>query len=125
MRYSRRMEDRIRGIVAGKLAELGAGDVSFVVEWPTETAHGDFAVNAALAASKALGKNPKEIAEALAEAMRSGLGEDAASVEVAGPGFVNITLSGSAISKLLAQPAARASTGARVMIEYGNPNPFK
>lgn len=119
------MEERIRQIVQVQLTELGASEVGFAVEWPVDPAHGDFAVNAALAASKALGKQPKEIAEQLASALVSALGEDASRVEVAGPGFVNVTLSSKAVSHGLAHPQRKEEAGTKVMIEYGNPNPFK
>jgi arginyl-tRNA synthetase len=125
------MEDRIKDIVQRELAKLGAPDVSFAVEWPADLAHGDYAVNAAMAASKALGKSPREIAEALKPALVEGLGEDAASVEIAGPGFINITLSGRAVSARLAFAQDESwgrntdQDAKRVMIEYTDPNPFK
>lgn len=125
------MEERIRGIVQEKLAELGAGGVSFAVEWPADAAHGDFAVNAGFAASKALGKNPREIAELIVPALTDALGEDASRIEVAGAGFINITLAGRAVASALAQAKGdawgkgSARIGERIMIEYSNPNPFK
>ncbi|CAN5680497.1 arginine--tRNA ligase [soil metagenome] len=129
--YSRGMEEQIKEIVQKELAKLGADSVSFAVEWPADMAHGDYAVNAAMAASKALGKSPRDIAEALLPAIVEGLGEDAASVEIAGPGFINITLSGRAVSARLAS-AREESWGRnldqdakRVMVEYTDPNPFK
>ncbi len=125
------MEERIRKAVAEKLEELGAAEVSFAVEWPADMAHGDYAVNAAMAASKALGKPPRQIAEELAPALQAALGSDAAGVEIAGPGFINITLSEEAVSHILI--ATRDGewgrntdqAGMRIMVEYGNPNPFK
>jgi arginyl-tRNA synthetase len=63
MEDARGMEERIREIVATELVRLGAGDTAFSVEWPADMAHGDYAVNAALIASKILGKPPQEIAE--------------------------------------------------------------
>src|SRR5690625_2710189 len=52
---------------------------------------GDYQLNAAMALGKKLGKKPRELAEAIAEHLRS---EDfVASAEVAGPGFVNLHLS--------------------------------
>lgn len=127
------MEERIRQIVEAELSRLGAEGVSFAVEWPADMAHGDFAVNAALAASKPLGKPPKELAEELAGALERELDEDAEKIDVAGPGFVNITLSPKAVAHELAgalehpQEWGRNAElgGKRVMIEYGNPNPFK
>ena len=112
---------------------MGAQGVSFAVEWPADTSHGDYAVNAALAASKELGKSPKDIAEELAGALEKELDDDAENVDVAGPGFVNITLSPKAVARELSGALERPQewgrnvdrAGTRIMIEYGNPNPFK
>src|SRR4051812_37970510 len=95
------IESRIRLAVQEALAKFGVGDVLFAVEWPADLAHGDYAVNAAMAASKALGKPPREIAEELVPVVKDALGEDASRVEIAGPGFINITLSAAAIAKEL------------------------
>lgn len=125
------METRIREIVAKALEGAGAPATTFAVEWPTDATHGDYAVNAALAAAKALGKNPREVGEMLAEALRSELEEDAAHVEVAGPGFVNVRASQSAISRMLEDASSSqwgkggANDGQRVIVEYSCPNPFK
>jgi arginyl-tRNA synthetase len=127
------MEDRIRSVVEKALSQMGAKDVSFAVEWPADMTHGDFAVNAALAASKQLGKLPREIAEVLQTALVNELGADASRVEIAGPGFVNITLSADALVQALQEAFTGPESwgkndthaGKRVMIEYGNPNPFK
>ncbi|KND50153.1 MAG: arginine--tRNA ligase [Parcubacteria bacterium C7867-008] len=125
------MENRIRQAVQQSLETLGATGVAFAVEWPADPAHGDFAVNAGFAASKILGKNPREIAEAIAPALKEALGDDAAHIEVAGAGFINITLSANAVAKLLTEAKGdtwgigTAHAGERIMIEYSNPNPFK
>lgn len=127
------MEEKIRSIVSEALARLGADEVSFAVEWPADMAHGDFAVNGALAASKQLGKQPQEIAEELATALREGLGADAQNVGTAGPGFVNITLSKGALARELQSAYTTPDEwggnadrkGQRVMVEYTDPNPFK
>ncbi|MDB4991782.1 MAG: hypothetical protein JWL75_27 [Parcubacteria group bacterium] len=126
------MEDRIRQAVNDSLSQMGAKEhVSFVVEWPADMANGDFAVNAALAASKQLGKTPREIAEVLQTALSSALGEDASRVEVAGPGFVNITLSANALVEILRDASEEdwgkntQQNGKRILIEYSCPNPFK
>jgi arginyl-tRNA synthetase len=61
-----------------------------VVEPPRDPAHGDLSSNAAMVVAKPLGKNPREIATALAGHFKSD--PDVASVEVAGPGFLNFRL---------------------------------
>ncbi|HEX2792166.1 MAG TPA: arginine--tRNA ligase [Candidatus Paceibacterota bacterium] len=126
------MEDRIRTAIQEALAELGAREASFEVEWPTELAHGDFATNAALATSKRLGKPPREIADALVPRLKEALGDAVERVEAAGPGFVNITLAPATIASIIETAATSdawgkgsAQEGRRVMVEYSCPNPFK
>lgn len=122
------MESRIREAVREALGT----DVAFAVERPADYDHGDYAVNAALVASKTLGKNPREIAESLAPKIKEALGDDVASVEIAGPGFINIVLARGAIVRDIERAAKEASWGQgsanvekRVMIEFTDPNPFK
>lgn len=127
------METCIREITQQVLEGLGAADASFAVEWPADPSFGDYAVNAALSASKIAGMPPRAIAERIATALAEELGDDALSVEIAGPGFVNVALSPKAIAKALEGAHVAGNgwgandmrAGQRVMIEYGNPNPFK
>ena len=128
------MEERIRKAVEGALAKAGARDIVFTVERPTEATHGDYMTNAALAAAKALGKNPRELADELARHLIDTLGTDIAShVSVAGPGFVNITLAREAVSFAVAEADAKGEEWGkgviknekRVIVEYSNPNAFK
>src|ERR1700729_3067898 len=79
----------------GLLAAEGAWHVGIdlsrvVVEPPRDVAHGDMATNAAMVLAKEARAKPRELAEKIAEKLRS---EDiVASVDVAGPGFINLTL---------------------------------
>jgi len=74
-----------------------------------------------------------EQAESTAQAIRNELGESALKVEVAGKGFVNITLSREAVALAIAEASAQGANwgegntnkGQRVLIEYTDPNPFK
>jgi len=61
-----------------------------VVEPPRDAGHGDLSSNAAMVVAKPLGKNPREIATALAALFADD--QDVESVEVAGPGFLNFRL---------------------------------
>jgi arginyl-tRNA synthetase len=90
----------------------------------------DFQSNGALAAAKRLGKNPREIATAVAERLKG----DArlSSVEIAGPGFINLKLADAALSDRANAIAADARAGAetvadprRVIVDYGGPNVAK
>ncbi|MEK7144727.1 MAG: arginine--tRNA ligase [Patescibacteria group bacterium] len=128
------MEERIRKAVSEALQQMGAGDTVFVVERPADFTHGDYATNAALAAAKVLGKEPKKVADALARFLIGKLGKDIAShIAVAGPGFVNITLAREAVTFATVEANAKgaewgkgtAKEGKRVIVEYSNPNAFK
>ncbi|MDB5189432.1 MAG: hypothetical protein JWL82_389 [Parcubacteria group bacterium] len=127
------MEDTIREAIAKALTQAGASDVSFAVEWPADLAHGDYATNAALAAAKSLGRNPKELAEELASHLRDVLGEAVESVKTAGPGFINFTLARPVFTGIVKEIAVlgadwgrgSAKEGKRYSIEYSCPNPFK
>ena len=90
----------------------------------------DFQSNGALAAAKRLGKNPREIATAVAERLAGD--PRLAAIETAGPGFINLkvadaTLSGRA-NEIAADPRLGAETVAeprRVLVDYGGPNVAK
>jgi arginyl-tRNA synthetase len=90
----------------------------------------DFQCNGALAAAKAARRNPREIAAAVVQALS---GDPAiASAEVAGPGFINLTVSEAALSgranTLAADPRAGVAPLAsprRVLVDYGGPNVAK
>jgi arginyl-tRNA synthetase len=90
----------------------------------------DFQSNGALAAAKRVGKNPREIATAVAERLKG----DArlASVEIAGPGFLNLKVADQALADranaIAADDRAGAETVAqprRVIVDYGGPNVAK
>jgi arginyl-tRNA synthetase len=77
------------------------------VERPRNRDHGDWASNIAMKLAKRLGQNPREFALELVPAIRSIDG--VASVDVAGPGFINITLEASAAAEI-----------ARTIVEAGD-----
>ena len=108
-------------------ADLDTPD--FVVERPKERAHGDFSTNAAMVLARPARSNPRAIAQALAAALPAG--GDIASVDIAGPGFLNFRLSAEAWQRQLREVHARGadygrndSGGGRVAgVEYVSANP--
>jgi arginyl-tRNA synthetase len=113
---------------AGELP--GGLDLSkLVVEPPRDAAHGDVTTNAAMVLAKPAGTKPRTLAEALARRLASQ--PDIEAAEVAGPGFVNITLQSSFWPKLvksvleLGQAYGRSHRGggAKVNVEYVSANP--
>jgi arginyl-tRNA synthetase len=99
------------------------------VEPPRDPTHGDIATNAAMVLAKDAGRKPRELAEAIAEKLRA----DAlvAKVDVAGPGFINLTLKPAAWIAALrgaVQLGARygasdSGQGELVNVEYVSANP--
>ena len=91
----------------------------------------DFQSNGALAAAKALKANPRDLAGRVAERLKSD--PRLASVEVAGPGFINFKLADAALAKRAGEVAADvdhfgaapASEPRKVLIDYAGPNVAK
>src|SRR5215217_9524018 len=67
-----------------------------VVEPPKDASHGDMATNAAMVLAKEAKAKPRELAERIAAKLRND--DLIASADVAGPGFINLTLKASAWS---------------------------
>jgi arginyl-tRNA synthetase len=91
--------------------------------------HADFQANGALALAKRLGRKPRDLAEELVAA--ASFDDLCEKVEVSGPGFINLTLSGSFIaaqvSVLSADPRLGVETAEseRVVVDYSSPNVAK
>ena len=84
---------------------------------------GDYATNVALQLAKPLGRNPREVAQQIAnELQQTGLFSD---VSVAGPGFINITLSAAALRGMVSAGLPNLFGGATYVLEYSCPNAFK
>jgi arginyl-tRNA synthetase len=106
-----------------------AGDVAVELDRPKNAAHGDFATNVALQLAKRVGRKPREAAEAIVAALSSNA--EVARADIAGPGFINFTLSSGSrfavVARVLAEGEAfgRGATGAdrRVMVEFVSANP--
>lgn len=122
------MEEELEQAVAQACQNLfDIDDVKVELSRPSEQ-FGDYATNIALQLAGKLHKNPREVAEALAVKVRENLGDKVADVSVAGPGFLNIKLSDSALVAAAAQaPAYRSSQykGKVVVSDYSDPNVFK
>ena len=101
--------------------ELFGESVDVVLMRPDEQ-FGDFSTNVALQLSKKLGKSPRDVAGKIASQLKHEL---IAKTEVAGPGFINITLTDKALSQLVGLQPSQSLRGKTVVAEYSDPNPFK
>ena len=115
-------------IGAGQLPP-GIDQSRIAVEPPRDAAHGDMATNAAMVLAKDAGRKPRDLAELIAEKLRADTLIE--KVEVAGPGFINLTLRPAAwvdalrAAVKLDQDYGKSDSGAGepVNVEYVSANP--
>ena len=126
--FTARVTSAVELVLAARGTE-GADLSRIVVEPPRDAAHGDLATNAAMVLAKPLGLKPRDLAEAIAGRLRDD--GAVASVDVAGPGFINIVLTGASRAEALraliaAGPAYGTSdigSSLKVNVEYVSANP--
>ena len=124
-----RLRAASEALIAAGVLPPGIDQSRVTVEPPRDAAHGDMSTNAAMVLAKDAGRKPRELAETIAEKLRA----DAlvARAEVAGPGFVNITLRPAAWADTLRAAVRLGSgygkidigNGAPVNVEYVSANP--
>jgi arginyl-tRNA synthetase len=114
------LETAIAAVVHG----LFALDVAIELSRPDD-AHGDYATNVAMQLAGRLSRPPREVAEQLSEALQAAMADTVATVSVAGPGFLNLTLKDTALASMLTGEAAQIWANKVVLTEYSDPNPFK
>ena len=103
----------------------------YVTEIPADTAHGDFATNAAMVNAKTFRTAPIKIANALAESFDFSQCKYVKSAEIAGPGFINFRLAdkwyGDVLTSVLKEKDNYGKTdfggGKKVMVEFVSANP--
>jgi arginyl-tRNA synthetase len=123
--------DTLERVRVAALAVIPPGtDVSRVqVEPPRDASHGDVATNAAMVLAKGVGKNPLELASAIAEKLIADA--TVAKADVARPGFINLTLRPDVWTHELQRVVAAGSEygrsdiggGVAVNVEYVSANP--
>jgi arginyl-tRNA synthetase len=110
-------------------ALLGAVPDSIKLERPKDRAHGDYATSIALQIAKPMGKNPREVAQVIADQL-TGI-ENISKVEIAGPGFINLTLNRASQAQLVATIVAakdvfgkgNSLSGVKINLEFISANP--
>ncbi len=118
------MKQELEQAVAATVKDLFDADVSVELARPDEQ-FGDYATNVALQLSKQVGQNPREVAEQLASNLRETLAETVKSIDIAGPGFLNLTLTDEALTSVLDAEPTKPLEGRKILVEYSDPNPFK
>ncbi len=111
--------------------ELAAGDLptEVVIERPKNREHGDWATNVAMQAAGRFGQNPRALAEKIAAELAKT--EGISKVDIAGPGFINITVSAAAAGAIAKQivelgssfGSGSALAGLNMNLEFVSANP--
>ncbi|MEN3375610.1 MAG: arginyl-tRNA synthetase [Hyphomicrobiales bacterium] len=122
-----RVQAALEALTVSGVLPSGLALSRVLVEPPRDAAHGDMATNAAMVLAKDAGKKPRELADAIAEKLRAD--DLIEKVDVAGPGFINLTLKAPVWAAALraaikAGPTYGhgAATG-KVNVEYVSANP--
>ena len=123
------ISETLLALQAAGTLRLAGGVPTFTVEPPKQAAHGDFAVNVAMMLSKAEGKPPRAIAEAIVAGLVDSAGV-VTGVEIAGPGFLNIRLNDKAFHDVVRAVTAAGDswghspqTGKKILVEFVSANP--
>ncbi len=119
--------------LAHAIEQVGPGaTVSAAFESPKQAAHGDLAITAAMQLAKPLRRNPREVAQSLIDALAADVSVQrfVSSMEIAGPGFINLRLSPAAKQAVVADVLSagdrygfQPSSGQRVLVEFVSANP--
>ena len=126
-------KNELLGALAHELEKLSPGaGARAVFESPKLASHGDLATTAAMQLAKPLKANPRQVAENLRQALLAtpAFGQWVASIDIAGPGFINITLKSAAkqqvVHDVLSEATrfgGQATNGQRVLVEFVSANP--
>lgn len=120
------LQQHISGIVLETLgSDLDGSRVG--VELSADPKFGDYSTNAAMVFAAIVKRPPRQLAAELAQAIAAA-SSAFEKVEVAGPGFINLTLNNSAVAEGAAASLTHRPSryvGQRVIAEYSDPNPFK
>ncbi len=127
------VKQQLLSALSTELEKLSAGaGAKAAFESPKVAEHGDFACTVAMQLSKALKKNPRELASVLREQLLNTEQFKAwvSDIDIAGPGFINIKLKPQAkqqvVREVLAQKECygeQKATGAKMMVEFVSANP--
>jgi len=130
------IRDQLVEALRDALVVLGVDPIPEVIniEQPARREHGDWSSNVALAAAKKAGRNPRELAQQVADHLTSNPPAHVRQVDIAGPGFVNFHLDPSWLHSVLttvvgegtggyARPDLNAGRTGRVNVEFVSANP--
>ncbi len=109
--------------------DLDIDATTIVIETPKNKSHGDFSSNIAMQLTRQLHQNPRNIAQAIIDQLDKS-SANVSTIEIAGPGFLNFTLSKDRFTQVIADILEKKENygqqpenGVRVNLEYVSANP--
>ncbi|MFZ5749146.1 MAG: arginine--tRNA ligase [Pseudomonadota bacterium] len=128
-RFAAHLDAALDALTAANVLPQGLERRAVTVEPPRDASHGDLATNAAMVLAKGAGAKPRELADKIAAELEKL--DEVASVSVAGPGFINLTLTDDSwraeLSAILdagdGYGRSTMGTGTTVNVEYVSANP--
>jgi len=125
-----KLKSQINNVIREAFDKAGIDETPIPVSEATKPEFGDYQFNGAMALSKKLGKNPREIAAAILEHLD--LSTVLAKAEIAGPGFINLWLNDAWVSEACQEASAderlgieKKSDPIKVVVDYSGPNMAK
>jgi arginyl-tRNA synthetase len=124
------LKDQVAALLAQAVASVAPGcAINLELERPKNAAHGDLSSNAAMQLAKPLRRNPRELAQAILDALPAS--KLIAKAEIAGAGFINLHLRPAAWSGIVEQVreagaafgCGTSGAGNRVLVEFVSANP--
>ena len=127
------MIDKLKKTIAKAIKDQGIENPIVNIEHPEDNTFGDFSSNVSLIYSKQLKVNSKELAEKIIVELKKDFENEVKSIEIAGPGFINIKMKEDYFYKAiidinnLGADVGKISIDAnkKIMVEFTDPNPFK
>ena len=126
-------QQELLAALASAIAEVSPGTSQpAALEAPKQASHGDLACTAAMSLARSLKKNPREVAQALVDAMTRHAATQrwVERMEIAGAGFINLRLRPTARQAVIAEVeaagaafGARTPSGEKVLVEFVSANP--
>ena len=126
-------KEALTSLISAALETLGVTGVTVILERPKMPEHGDVACTVAMQLARALKKNPREIATQIVEALKANPESEALikSVEIAGPGFINLRIQDNARQEIIRQVlkagtsfgCGDAHKNQSVLLEFVSANP--
>lgn len=118
------MEETIKTVLSEIASDLAGSQVLVELDYPDER-FGDYSTNVAIKLAKEINAQPHDLALTIASKLKEKLKPELRDVSIAGPGFINLALSDSALLGEMKNEPNKPFSRQSIVVEFSDPNPFK